>query len=186
MNRIHLWYCGSDRWSRRVEQQLIPWALKGLDLGPAALELGPGLGVTTRLLTTWVAALTAVEIDGALAARLGRTMAGQLRIVQGDATALPLPDRTFDSVVCFTMLHHLPSPGAQDRLFAEALRVLRSGGLFAGSDSLPSLRFRLYHVADTMTPVDPAVLPARLTGAGFTGVEVRSGRRAFRFRARRP
>jgi hypothetical protein len=41
MNRIHLWYCGSDRWSRRVEQQLIPWALKGLDLGPAALELGP-------------------------------------------------------------------------------------------------------------------------------------------------
>jgi len=186
MNRIHLRYCKSDRWARRVEHQLMPWALDGLELGGEALELGPGLGVTTRLLSARAPALTAVEIDGALAARLERTMAGQARIVRGDATALPLPDGAFDSVVCFTMLHHLPSPVAQDRLFAEALRVLRPGGLFAGSDSLTSLRFRLYHVADTMTPVDPAALPGRLTSAGFTDVEVASGRRAFRFRARRP
>jgi hypothetical protein len=54
----------------------------------------------------------------------------------------------------------------------EASRVLHPGGVFAGSDSLPSLRFRLLHVHDTMNTVDPGGLPARLGAAGFTGVSV--------------
>jgi SAM-dependent methyltransferase len=83
------------------------------------------------------------------------------------------------------MLHHLPDPAAQDRLFAEARRVLRPGGVFAGSDSRVSLRFRLYHVADTMTPVDPDALPDRLATAGFTDVRTSVSPRAFRFRATR-
>src|SRR5689334_6352754 len=163
MNRLHMWYCRSARWSRTVENALLPWALDGLDLGDTVLELGPGPGVTTRLLAARAPALTAVELDENLAARL---RADGYDVVHGDATALPFDAATFSAVVCFTMLHHLPTPAAQDRLFAEAHRVLRPGGVFAGTDSRTSLRFRLFHVADTLTPVDPAGLPARLTAAG--------------------
>jgi SAM-dependent methyltransferase len=79
------------------------------------------------------------------------------------------------------MLHHLPCPTAQDRLFAEAARVLRPGGVFAGTDSQPSLRWRLVHLGDTCTPVDPATLPDRLAAAGFTQVTVEADRRLVRF-----
>jgi SAM-dependent methyltransferase len=93
----------------------------------------------------------------------------------------------FSGVVCFTMLHHVPSVALQDRLFTEAFRVLQPGGVFAGADSLPSMTFRLLHVADTMVLVDPSTLPQRLEAAGFSEVAVQSLRgRAFRFRARKP
>ena len=110
-----------------------------------------------------------------------------MRVIQGDGTALPLPDQVFSGVICFTMLHHLPSPGLQDRLFAEACRVLRPGGVFAGSDSLPSLGFRLLHLGDTMVPLAPETLPDRLAAAGFVDIEVTAvPGRSVRFRARRP
>src|SRR5688500_8161916 len=130
MNRLHMWYCRSAGWSRRVERDLLPWALNGVELGDAVLELGPGPGVTTRLLATRVRALTAIELDPVLATRLRNE---GYDVVEGEATALPFGDATFSAVVCFTMLHHLPDPAAQDRLFAEASRVLRTGGVFAGT-----------------------------------------------------
>jgi hypothetical protein len=82
------------------------------------------------------------------------------------------------------MLHHLPSATAQDRLYAEAARVLRSGGVFAGSDSRSGPLFALAHVGDTCTLVDPEEVPARLDVAGFGHVETGTRRDAFRFRAR--
>jgi ubiquinone/menaquinone biosynthesis C-methylase UbiE len=49
-----------------------------------------------------------------------------------------LPDAAFDGVVCFTMLHHVPSALLQYRLLAEVARVLRPGGVFAGTGSRSS------------------------------------------------
>ncbi|MEN3358652.1 MAG: hypothetical protein V7637_2634 [Mycobacteriales bacterium] len=187
MNRLHRYYCGSPRWARRV-QQLLPWALGGVPLGDDVLEIGPGRGVTTELLAGRAPRLTALEVDERLAAALRRRYpdpAGPIAIVVGDGASMPLPDDRFSAAVCFTMLHHVPSPALQDRLFAEAYRVLRPGGVFAGSDSQPSLRFRLYHLFDTMVVVDPATLPARLAAAGFTDVDV-TVQTALRFRARKP
>lgn len=91
----------------------------------------------------------------------------------------------FDSVVCLTMLHHLPSAALQDRLFREVARVLRPGGVFVGADALSSLSLRLFHLFDTLLPVEPETLPERLAQAGFSDIAVESGERAFRFRARR-
>ena len=48
---------------------------------------------------------------------------------------MPFADATFSAVVCLTMLHHLPDPELQDRLFAEVHRVLGPGGVFCGSDN---------------------------------------------------
>lgn len=182
MNILHSWICASSRWRAQVEREIIPWTLEGLDLGDRVLELGPGYGATTAILSRRAAHLTCVECDPKLARKL-QVRAPNVTVRCADATAMPLETGAFDSVVCFTMLHHVPSAALQDRLLAEAARVLRPGGIFAGRDSRYSRTFGLLHLFDTMTVVDPQTFPARLEAAGFTGVRVDLSPSAFRFRA---
>jgi SAM-dependent methyltransferase len=183
MNAIHRKICQSDDWAESMRSKKLPWAVGDIALDGDVLELGPGYGITTRWLADHGGRLTAVEVDPDLAAGLRRQFDGEVDIRQADATALPFPDSSFDTVVCFTMLHHVPSPAQQDLLFAEARRVLRPGGVFAGSDSWVSLRFRIIHIGDTMVPVPPETLPDRLIGAGFENAKVGTGERSIRFRA---
>jgi hypothetical protein len=85
------------------------------------------------------------------------------------------------------MLHHIPTRELQDRVFSEVARVLAPGGMFAGTDSVgEGTLFRLIHVGDTLLPIDPLQLPARLEGAGLGEVDVQRRDGSFRFRARRP
>lgn len=168
-------------------RQYLPLMFENVDLGDHVLEIGPGPGVTTDWLRTRVPHLTAVEIDHALAESLRRRMEGSnVTAVEGDATAMQLPDATFDSAVCFTMLHHVPSTELQDRLLAEACRVLRPGAVFIGSDSTPSLTWNIAHLFDIRVPVDPETFGGRLERAGFADAQVRRFPGGFSFRARKP
>jgi SAM-dependent methyltransferase len=185
MNVIHRKICRSDKWATAMRTQVLPWAMRDIALDGDVLEIGPGYGITTRWLAEHGGRLTAIEVDPSLAADLRRQFDGEVDIREGDGAALPFPDASFDTVVCFTMLHHVPSPAKQDQLLAEAARVLRPGGVFAGSDSRVSLRFRLIHIGDTMVPVDPDTLPDRLVAAGFQHAKVSAGARSIRFRATR-
>lgn len=188
MNILHRRYCRSDEWRQAVHHGMMPWVLGEVELGANVLEIGPGPGVTTDWLRERVASLTCVEIDrklaDALKARLGGT---NVTVVEGDATAMEFADASFDSAVCFTMLHHVPSRELQDRLLADAHRVLKPRGLFLGSDSTTSFRFRLFHVLDTCMPVEPDGLPARLEAAGFGEIQIerRPEYNTFKFRARK-
>jgi ubiquinone/menaquinone biosynthesis C-methylase UbiE len=187
MNRLHGVICSSGWWARSVERELLPWGLSGLQLGDDVLEIGPGFGATTAVLGDRPGELTVLELEPSYCAHLRRELPGSVTIVQGNATAMPFPDGRFSAVVCFTMLHHLPSAGAQDELLAEAARVLRPGGLFAGTDNLgKGLLFRLLHVGDTLVPVGPDGLPERLHAAGLGENEIRRSERSFRFHARKP
>lgn len=186
MNRLHRWLCRSALWKRALERKLLPWALDGVALGDAVLEIGPGPGLTTDVLRARVPRITALEIDPRLAAALARRLTGSnVRVVEGDASRMPFEDRTFSSVVSLTMLHHVASAALQDRVFGQAYRVLRPGGVFAGTDNTPSLGFRLLHVGDTMVTVDPDALATRLEAAGFGDVVIGRAKGRFRFRARR-
>jgi len=186
MNRLHRWYCRSDAWAATVRDQL-PWVLRGVELGDEVLEVGPGPGLTTDLLRKSASRVTAIEIDPRLAEALRQRTLGQgVEVVTGDATAMPFQAARFSAAVSFTMLHHVTSPELQDRLLAEVYRVLRPGGVFAGSDSTASFLFHLAHLGDTMVLVDPDSFVSRLQAAGFTDARVRRGHRAFSFRAIRP
>ena len=187
MNLAHRWLCGSARWKTAVETYILPWTLEGLNLGANVLEVGPGPGATTDLLRGRVERLTCVEVNRGLADALRRRQLNQnVAVVCEDATAMSFPDQTFDGAVCFTMLHHVPSAAMQDRLLGEVRRVLRPGGIFAGTDSLYSRSFRLLHLFDTMVVVDPDTFPARLKAAGFDDIQVDVMKPyAFRFRARK-
>jgi ubiquinone/menaquinone biosynthesis C-methylase UbiE len=187
VNLIHRWYCRSRSWGKLVEERIIPWTLEELDLGNDALEIGPGPGLTTDVLRSQVQKLTCIEIDERLAESLKHRLEGSnVTVVQGDATQMPFPDESFTGAASFTMLHHVPSAELQDRLLAETFRVLKPGGVFAGTDSRTSLRWRLYHLFDTCVPADPDTFGERLQQAGFVDATVDANPWAFRFRARKP
>lgn len=187
MNRLHRWYCRSSRWKTKLETEILPWSLKGVELGNCILEVGPGPGLTTDWLRLRCNNLTCLEVDRELAVSLARrTATDRVQVHCGDGTAMPYRDYSFSAVVSFTMLHHVPTAALQNRLFAEAYRVLRPGGTFAGVDSMQSLLMRIFHVADTMVLVDPAGLQARLESAGFREIGIEIGVGRFRFCAQRP
>lgn len=190
MNQAHLDLLASDDWRQVLQDMIVPYAFDArspADLGDDVLEVGPGPGLTTDLLSPQVPAFTAVELDPALASALrGRYVdTPSVTVVEGDATAMPFEEEQFSGAVSFTMLHHVPTPELQDALFAEVRRVLRPGGLFIGSDSVASPELADLHVDDVYNPVDPAGLQDRLEIAGFVDVAVDWHAFGWRAHARR-
>ena len=186
MNLCHRWCCNSDHRAKEVESHVLPTVLADVELGDNTLEIGPGYGAFLRVLVDKTPHLTAVEIDAPMAQRLQERYGDRARIINGDGTDTGLPADEFSSVVSFTMLHHVPTAELQDRLFAEAFRVLRPGGVFAGSDGVPSVLFRILHFRDTCNPIPPETLPNRLRAAGFGDVDVKVGTGRQRWRAVKP
>ncbi len=182
MNEGHRALCSSAEWAEAVRKWIVPWALDGVELGESVIEIGPGPGRTTEVLLERFPGLTVVELDpdyaGALAARLD-----DLRVVTADAADTGLDSAAFTGAVSLTMLHHVPSADAQDAVFAEMRRLLRPGGVFAGSDSLDSPEFRELHEDDICVPLDPGSLEQRLRDAGFDHADVATNDYGLRFRA---
>ncbi len=177
MNQDHLDLLASEGWRDLLRDMIVPYAFdqrSPADLGDAVLEVGPGPGLTTDLLSPQVAEFTAIELDPELAAHLSERYADResVTVVEGDATAMPFEDGRFSGAVSFTMLHHVPTTTLQDALFAEVHRVLRPGGLFVASDSVASPELEDLHIDDVYNPVDPAGLQSRLERTGFVDVEV--------------
>jgi ubiquinone/menaquinone biosynthesis C-methylase UbiE len=107
------------------------------------------LGPATDVLAGRADRLTTLQIDRGLANTLRQRLGDGVEVVDGDATAMPFSDGAFSAVACFTMLHHVPSTDAQDRVFGEVYRVLRPGAPFAGTDSTGrGIRFALLHLGD--------------------------------------
>jgi SAM-dependent methyltransferase len=176
MNENHATVCTSPEWAQHIQTDILPVLTRDVDLGGLMLEIGPGPGAATEWLRSRVGKLTAIEVDEAAAAQLAARYAGtNVEVVTGSATELPYPDDSYDSVGCFTMLHHVPTLALQNKILAEALRVLRPGGVLIGSDSLPSDGLHHFHADDIYNPVDPASLIGRLQTVGFAAMTVTVG-----------
>jgi SAM-dependent methyltransferase len=184
MNEGHC-VCGSDEWRAHVRDVMIPDVVGTIDLGDDAIELGPGYGATTEVFRERVAHLTAVEIDPDLVARLVERFSGtNVDVVLGDATDLRYPDARFSAALSFSMLHHVPTPEMQDKLFSEACRVLQPGAVFVAIDAREDDGLREFHAGDHYNPIDPDRLPARLRAAGFRDVNVQTDERSWKVVAR--
>ncbi len=100
-------------------------------------DIGCGQGHWSRLLHPYLrtpACLTCVDREPRWVTEAERNFrrafpdaaAEQLKCLTGDATAIPLPDNSYDVVTCQTVLMHLERPRIALR---EMLRILRPGGL---------------------------------------------------------
>lgn len=187
MNEEHLRICSSPEWAQYVERELLPWALRGTDLGDHVLEIGAGPGLTTDVLSRRVPRLTAVEVDPGLAAALASRVEGSnVTVVCADGVDLPFPNGCFSAASMFTMLHHVPSVGRQNELLAEVRRVLSPGGVVVGSDSCETTERWLLHQGDAYVPIDPAAFAPRLSAAGFVDIIVEEHDDRFKFLGRAP
>lgn len=175
MNENHA-LCATPEWAELMESDVLEPVTAGLDLGAEMLELGPGPGAATRWLRHRVERLVALELDEDAGRRLAEELAGtNVTIRIGDSTDIPFADASFDSVACFTMLHHVPTERQQLETLREAFRVLRPGGVLVGADSRASQGLHEFHEGDTYNPIDPARLLVFLQVAGFGHAMVSAG-----------
>ncbi len=99
--------------------------------GETILDIGSGIGGPAR----WIAAkhdcavtgvdLTAAFCDAARALNAASGMADRVRILQGSALALPLPDAGFDRAYSHNVVMNIADKAG---MYREAFRVLKPGG----------------------------------------------------------
>jgi ubiquinone/menaquinone biosynthesis C-methylase UbiE len=99
--------------------------------GEEILDIGSGIGGPAR----WIAAtsgctvtgvdLTAAFCDAARDLNAPSGMADRVRILQGSALALPLPDASFDRAYSHNVVMNIADKAA---VYREAFRVLKPGG----------------------------------------------------------
>ena len=132
---------------RHYESRLLE-QLGGKTLGMRVLEVGCGRGVGTEIIFERFAAreVHAFDLDPDMVAqakcRLSSYGPDRLRLSVGDVTAIDAEDQSFDAVVDFGILHHVPRWQAG---VAEIGRVLRPGGRFFFEEvSSQALKRRAY------------------------------------------
>jgi ubiquinone/menaquinone biosynthesis C-methylase UbiE len=145
--------------------------------GARVLELGCGTAEKTRAIaqTGKVAAITALEVDEIQHAK--NMQISDLPNVDfrfGGAEAIPAPDGSFDIVLMFKSLHHVPLD-MMDQALAEIRRVLKPGGLAYISEPVYAGEFneilRMFHDEKGVREAAFAAVRRAVQGGHFELVE---------------
>ncbi|HEY6094703.1 MAG TPA: class I SAM-dependent methyltransferase [Gallionellaceae bacterium] len=138
-------FIGEVREERSVFDSLLPLQ------GAHVLELGCGKAEKTRSIAQGgkVARIMALEVDQIQHAKnLQISDLPNVTFSLGGAEAIPAPDSSFDIVIMFKSLHHVPVD-VMDQALGEIRRVLRPGGLAYISEPVYAGDFnellRLFH-----------------------------------------
>lgn len=120
-------------------------------LNAVVLDLGCGKAEKTRKIAASgkVAAIVAMEVDEIQHGKnLQNSDLPNVTFLRGAAEAIPADDASFDVVMMFKSLHHVPTDG-MDAAFSEIYRVLKPGGLAWISEPVYAGAFneviRLFH-----------------------------------------
>ena len=118
-------YAADLGWAGGVPE-VTGWLRDRLHLGPSmtVVDLGAGTGKFTRRLVATGAAVIAVEPVAAMRNKLAADLP-DVEVLDGNATAIPLPDAAVDAIVCAQAFHWFATAEA----LAEMRRVLKPGGV---------------------------------------------------------
>jgi ubiquinone/menaquinone biosynthesis C-methylase UbiE len=171
----------------------------GVRTGERALDVACGTGAVTRLLAGRVAPtgkVVGLDINPGMLAVARRTVPGPgVEWLESSAIKMPLPDASFDAVVCQQGLQFFPDRPAA---LAEMRRVLKRGGRLAlacwrSIDHTPGYLVLEQVLARRIGPEKAALPPFSLgdaetirglvAGAGFREVKLRAEARMVRFRS---
>jgi ubiquinone/menaquinone biosynthesis C-methylase UbiE len=127
--------------------------------GGDVVEVGCGTGLVLQRVQGFAASACGVDLSPGM---LEKARARGLDVREGDATALPFADASFDVAYSFKVLAHVPE---LDRALAEMARVVRPGGhLVYDVYNRASLRWlikRLTGPRATSTSFDEAAIATR-------------------------
>lgn len=108
--------------------------------GKQVLEVGCGRGVGLEILLGLGATrVTGFDLDPAMVALAKKRMATygeRARVFVGDAEMIAAPDASFDTVVDYGIIHHIPN---WPQTLREIARVLKPGGVFYFEDLFKGL-----------------------------------------------
>jgi ubiquinone/menaquinone biosynthesis C-methylase UbiE/uncharacterized protein YbaR (Trm112 family) len=76
--------------------------------------------------------------------------AGRTTFFVADGSQLPLRNDSFDHVLIYGVLHHLPNPG---RACRDVLRILKPGGVYFGSENNKSMFRKLFDLLMKVAPL---------------------------------
>jgi len=122
----NLGYPHTGEYMAYLDRQLFELLPRG-SLGTVA-ELCCGRGEAARLLEQRMSRCVGIDVSAGMLEIARSDLPGdRFFFVQGDATMLPLRDRTVDNVVVLGGIHHVPD---RVSLFREVARILKPGGNF--------------------------------------------------------
>jgi ubiquinone/menaquinone biosynthesis C-methylase UbiE len=108
---------GLSEWRDAVRRHLRP------SQGMTLVDIGAGTGAFAAAFTDWFDLdVLAVESSPAMRDQIPRTPS--IQVLEGNASALPLPDESADAAWLSLVIHHIPDLGVATR---EIRRVLRPG-----------------------------------------------------------
>jgi SAM-dependent methyltransferase len=108
---------GLGEWRDAIQRHLSPFP------GMTLVDIGAGTGQFAAAFSDWFGlSIVAVEPSAAMRAQIPRRPG--IRVLEGDASAVPLPDGSVDGAWMSLMIHHIPDLEGAAR---EIRRVLRPG-----------------------------------------------------------
>jgi SAM-dependent methyltransferase/uncharacterized membrane protein YbhN (UPF0104 family) len=151
--------------------------ITGSQVGRRGLDVGCGQGWYVARMRELGFDVTGIDTSPGQVQLATRNVCVPGLITVGSALDIPVADSTYDFAYTINVVHHLPSVSDQRAAVAEAIRVLKPGGLlFLHEINTRNLLFRFYmgYVFPTINCIDEGVerwlLPDRL--AQYTDVRV--------------
>lgn len=125
---------GDEDEAARAPERLVEILAEPLPRGGAILDVANGLGAQDPVIARVAEPRLLVAVNlSEYQLRTGRERLGSAGAlpVLADAVRLPFGDSSFDGLICVEAAFHFPSRAT---FFAEAIRVLRPGGILSMSD----------------------------------------------------
>jgi len=160
-------------------------------LGSLVLDVGTGTGVFIPFLLSKIGSsgkVVALDIAEEMLRRArAKGFNGVVAYLNADVANMPLPDETFDAIVCYSSFPHFQDKA---KALGEIYRVTKSGGnLFichtSSRDNINEIHNGIPEVENDLIP-DAAEMQIMLAKAGFIDIRIEDYRENYLCCARKP